>query len=226
MVRLVLFDIDGTLIRTGGAGVKAFEQTFADVFQLPAATKTLQFAGRTDVSLVRECFRLHGIESSPDNFQRFFDAYPVYLAQFLGTLPAVILPGITRFLDDLSAVPDRPVIGLLTGNIRRGAELKLRHLGLWGRFETGAFADDHEDRNCIAAKARERGENKLGRQLTGDQIVVIGDTPHDVSCARAIGAKALAVATGVHTREQLAQDKPTWAVSTMEELTVREVLGR
>lgn len=225
MVRLVLFDIDGTLIRTGGAGMKAFEETFAEVFGLPEATKTLHFAGRTDVSLVRECFIQHRIETSPANFARFFEEYPARLQRLLAELPGAVLPGIKPFLNALDAEKQRPVIGLLTGNIRRGAELKLRHLGLWDRFEMGAFADDHEDRNCIAAKAKERGETMIGRTLKGAEIVVIGDTPHDITCGKSIGAKVLAVATGSHKREELARQTPTWAVEQIGELSVAEVLN-
>jgi phosphoglycolate phosphatase len=222
----VLFDIDGTLIRTGGAGVKAFEKTFNEVFGLSDATKTLHFAGRTDVSLVRECFKLHGIAISTENFNRFFGAYPQHLEQLLGLLPASILPGIEAFINELITIPDKPVMGLLTGNIRRGAELKLRRLGLWEKFETGAFADDDEDRNCIAAKAKERGEKILGRRLRGEEVVVIGDTPHDVTCGKSIDARVLAVATGIHNREQLAKEGPTWAVDQIGQLTVAEVLNR
>jgi len=225
VIRLVLFDIDGTLIRTGGAGVRAFEQTFAEIFGLKEATKTLHFAGRTDVSLVRECFNQHGVETSPQNFERFFRAYPERLQGLLGTLPGGVLPGIEHFIEDLFAVQNRPVIGLLTGNIRRGAELKLRHFGLWKKFETGAFADDNEDRNCIAAIAKQRGEAIVGGSLSGEEIVVIGDTPHDITCGRSIGANVLAVATGIHKREQLEQENPTWAVDTISQLSASEVLN-
>ena len=225
MVQLVLFDIDGTLIRTGGAGVKAFERTFAEVFDLPEATRTLQFSGRTDTSLVRECFRLHGVEAKEDHFGRFFEAYPRFLAELLTQTPGAVLPGVHDFLEQLFALENRPTLGLLTGNIRRGAELKLRRFNLWERFETGAFADDGEDRNCIAAEAKKRGEKLLGRELRGGEVVVIGDTPHDISCAKSIGAKCLAVATGIHTRAQLAESEPRWAVNHLGELTVPEVLG-
>lgn len=226
MVKLILFDIDGTLIRTGGAGVRAFAQTFAEVFGLPEATKKLQFAGRTDVSLVRECFRLHGVDERDENFRRFFEAYPKFLSAFLGELPGAVLPGIERFIEDLFALDNRPLIGLLTGNIRRGAELKLRKFGLWEKFELGAFADDSEDRNCIAAAAKKRGEEALSRPLRGDEIVVIGDTPLDILCAKSIGARSLAVATGMHSRSILEEAQPTWAVDHIGKLTVREVLNR
>jgi phosphoglycolate phosphatase len=225
MVKLVLFDIDGTLIRTGGAGVKAFERTFAEVFGLPEATKTLQFSGRTDVSLVRECFRQHGVAEDEENFRRFFAHYPTRLEQLLGTLPGAILPGVEQFLSELFALERRPVVGLLTGNIRRGAELKLRHFGLWEKFETGAFADDHEDRNGIAALAKERGEKILGRGLAGGEMLVIGDTPLDIKCAQSIGAKSLAVATGIHGRELLEGAGSDWAVTELGQVPLRTVLG-
>jgi phosphoglycolate phosphatase len=225
VVRLVLFDIDGTLIRTGGAGVRAFEQTFADVFGLKEATKTLNFAGRTDVSLVRECFVLHEIERSERNFARFFEAYPSRLERLLRELPGGICEGIQCFLDELSSVARPPVIGLLTGNVRRGAELKLGHYRLWHRFITGAFADDHEDRNCIAATAKERGEKLEGRALNGSEIVVIGDTPLDIACAQSIGARVLAVGTGNYTSAELNRHAPTWSVDHIGLITVREVLG-
>ncbi|HTG43127.1 MAG TPA: HAD hydrolase-like protein, partial [Verrucomicrobiae bacterium] len=187
MVKLVLFDIDGTLIRTGGAGIRAFEKTFLEVFDLRDATRTLQFAGRTDVSLVRECLGLHGIEHGEENLARFFARYPQNLASFLGVLPSSLCEGIEQFLAELLTLPERPLIGLLTGNIKRGAELKLKHFGIWEKFELGAFADDSEDRNCIASAAKNRGEALLGRELAGDQIVVIGDTPLDIACAKSIG---------------------------------------
>ena len=225
MIQLVLFDIDGTLIRSGGAGVRAFAETFAHVFNLPKATETVRFCGRTDVSLVRECFVKCGLPPSKENFARFFDAYPVFLERNLKALPGAVCEGISTFLHALSALQNRPVLGLLTGNIRRGAELKLTHYRLWDRFETGAFADDHEDRNCIAAAAKRRGEERLGRGLRGEEIVVIGDTPHDIACGQSIGAKVLAVGTGNFTAVQLREFTPDWAVDHLGQLTVTEVLG-
>lgn len=226
MVRLLLFDIDGTLIRSGGAGVKAFERTFHEVFNLPAATRMLKFAGRTDRSLVRECFLHHGIDASDANINRFFEHYPVYLEQLLQTSRGAICEGIMDLLQSLNTTPERPILGLLTGNIRRGAELKLRHYQLWHHFETGAFADDHEDRNYIAAVARKRGEEILRRNLAGEEIVVIGDTPLDIACAHAIGARVLAVGTGEFNRAQLLEFKPTWAVDDVRQIDLETLLGR
>lgn len=225
MVKLVLFDIDGTLIRSGGAGVRAFEKTFTEIFGLKEATQRLKFAGRTDVSLVREAFRLFEVDPTETNFQRFFEHYPQFLAELLKTTKGGVCEGITAMIQQLQAAPEKPVLGLLTGNIRRGAELKLTHYNLWHHFTTGAFADDHEDRNCIASVAQQRGGEILGCKLRGEEVVVIGDTPLDVSCAQSIGAKVLAVGTGEYSREELAKLNPTWAVDHVGQIEVRTVLG-
>src|SRR5436190_8159192 len=124
MVRLVLFDIDGTLIRTGGAGVKAFERTFATAFNLPEATRTIKFAGRTDTSLVRECFQQHQIPCTPENFDKFFASYPFWLDDLLRRLPGGVCEGVCQFIDGLMKMAEAPLLGLLTGNVRIGAELK------------------------------------------------------------------------------------------------------
>jgi phosphoglycolate phosphatase-like HAD superfamily hydrolase len=116
-------------------------------------------------------------------------------------------------------------LGLLTGNIRLGAEIKLRHFNLWDVFQTGGFANDHEDRNQIAAAARERGCRILGENLRGDQVLVIGDTPLDIRCARAIGAKALAVATGGAKLAELKLHQPDWAIPDLRAITAREVVA-
>ena len=116
-----------------------------------------------------------------------------------------------------------PLLGLLTGNIRLGAEIKLRHFDLWTVFETGAFADDSEHRNQIAAIARQRGSRILGGPLRGDEVLVIGDTPLDIACGRAIGAKVLAVATGGATIEELKRHQPDWAVQDLPRIKAREV---
>ena len=115
------------------------------------------------------------------------------------------------------------MLGLLTGNIRLGAEIKLRRYGLWEHFETGGFADDSEDRNQIAAAALERGRRVLGGNLRGEEIVVVGDTPHDVRCGKHIGAKVLAVATGGAKLEELKKHKPDWAVEDLTRINAAEI---
>ena len=225
MVQLVLFDIDGTLIRTGGAGVKAFARTFASEFKLADGMERLSFAGRTDTSLVREFLLHHGIDPSPQNQRRFFDRYVFWLEQFLAQTQGHVIPGVRPFLSGLGTLPQPPMIGLLSGNIRLGAEIKLRHFDLWDEFQTGAFADDHEERDQIAVIARQRGCRLLDRNLRGDQILVVGDTPHDVRCGRAIDAKVLAVATGGSTPSQLQDYRPNWLVEDLGEVSALELCG-
>jgi phosphoglycolate phosphatase-like HAD superfamily hydrolase len=225
MVRLVLFDVDGTLIRTGGAGVRAFGKVFSTEFGAPEGSAGLSFAGRTDISLVREFFSLHRIPATPENFTRFFERYAFWLDHLLAEGRIEICAGVWEFLASLQALSPPPLAGLLTGNIRLGAEIKLRRAGMWHFFETGAFADDHEDRNQIAAIARERGSRMLRETLRPEQVLVVGDTPLDIRCARAIQARVLAVATGGATLEQLQGHQPDWAVSDLRCVTVAEVTG-
>jgi len=130
---------------------------------------------------------------------------------------------VPEFIDGLRTLPHPPTLGLLTGNIRLGAEIKLRHYGLWDFFETGGFADDHEDRNHIAAAALERGRRVLGKNLRPEEIVVVGDTPFDIRCGKFIGAKVLAVATGGAKLDELKRHQPDWAVEDLTRVGAREV---
>jgi phosphoglycolate phosphatase-like HAD superfamily hydrolase len=218
-IRLVLFDIDGTLVRTGGAGVKAFARAFVSEFGEPDLTPLIKFGGRTDPSLVRELFMHRRIEPSPENFRRFFDAYVVWLQKLIVECAGGVCPGVPEFYDALESRANPPLIGLLTGNIRRGAQIKLGRYQLWEKFGFGGFGDDHEDRPQIAAIAQRRGGERLGRTLQGAEILVIGDTPLDIDCGRAIGAKVLAVATGGFTVRQLEEHEPDWAVEDLSKIS-------
>ena len=223
MLRLVLFDIDGTLVHTDGAGVKAFGKALEMRFKIPNGTAGMKFSGRTDTGLARELFLKHDIETSPENFQLFFHCYLNWLAHLLTEARGDIFPGVWRFIYDLQSLPNPPMLGLLTGNLRLGAEIKLRHFNVWDFFQLGAFADDHENRNEIARAAQQRGSRLLGQPLRGEEILVIGDTPLDIECGRAIGAKVLAVATGGSTLAELESHRPTWAVTDLEKVRAREL---
>ena len=153
MLQLALFDIDNGSDSHDGAGIKAFGKAFEMQFKIPDGTAGMKFAGRTDTGLARELFLKHGVETSRENFQLFFDCYLDWLAHLLTQARGDIFPGVWRFIYDLQTLPNPPVLGLLTGNLRLGAELKLRHFNVWDFFQFGAFADDHEERTdrCCGA---------------------------------------------------------------------------
>ena len=180
MTRLVLFDIDGTLIRTGGAGVHAFGRTAELLYGVPGVAERTHFHGRTDTALVREFFVNNGLQGRSWDIRHFLDAYVFLLDQRLRENPGEVCPGVAAMLVALRNLPEPPALGLLTGNIRLGAKIKLAAHSLWGDWVCGAFADDHEDRNQLARIARDRASRQLGRRLEGSEIVVIGDTHRDV----------------------------------------------
>jgi phosphoglycolate phosphatase-like HAD superfamily hydrolase len=223
MIRLVLFDIDGTLVLTGGAGTQAFAKTFATEFNLHHGSEKMKFAGRTDVSLVREFFKIHGLDESPAHFRQFFARYVFWLDHVISQSTGNACPGVFELIRGLQALPHPPALGLLTGNIQLGAEIKLRKFGLWDKFAFGGFADDHEDRNHIAAAALERGRRVLGKDLQPQEIIVIGDTPFDVRCGKFIGAKTLAVATGGSKLEELKTCGADWTVADLTKISAREL---
>ncbi len=226
MIRLVLFDIDGTLVSTGGAGTQAFAKTFATEFNLHHGSEKMKFAGRTDVSLVREFFKIHGLDESPAHFRQFFARYIFWLDHIVAQSAGGACPGVFEIIRELQVLPNPPTLGLLTGNIQLGAEIKLRRFGLWEKFAFGGFADDHEDRNHIAVAALERGRRVLGKELQPQEIVVIGDTPFDVRCGKFIGAKTLAVATGGSKLEELKKCDADWAVADLTKISAREICPR
>src|SRR5262245_44893965 len=206
-MHVCLFDIDGTLIHTRGAGMAALREGLREAFGVMEPTDQVAVHGRTDRGITRDLFRHHGIDDLPEHWERFRAAYLRVLPGTLAARPGTVLPGIVTLLETLAARDDLAV-GLLTGNTREGARIKLAHYGLDRYFEFGGFGDDHLERDDVAREAltavaaRENGEVDLTR------LWVIGDTPTDVSCGRAIGARVIAVATGNHTRDELAAAGP------------------
>jgi len=137
-----------------------------------------------------------------------------------------ICRGVPELIRDLQALPDPPALGLLTGNIQLGAEIKLRNFDLWKHFQFGGFADDHEDRNHIAVAALARARRVLGQNLQPQEIVVIGDTPFDVKCGKFIGARTLAVATGGSKLAELQPCGAEWCVPDLTKISAREICLR
>ena len=205
MDRLYLFDIDGTLVITGGAGQRAMNRAFHDVFGIPEAFKGIDLAGRTDTSIVGDAFRRLGMPGEPDEVARFRSRYLVCLQDEVprpGTGKRV-LPGIAPLLDALQP-HDHNFLALLTGNYADAAEVKLAHFDLWRYFRCGAFGEDHGDRNHLVPVALERARQKgLPPHVEPAHTVVIGDTPRDIACAHAHGARCLAVATGEYSADAL-----------------------
>jgi len=208
----VLFDIDGTLLLTGGAGKWCFVETFRRDFQLAEPAGDVLFAGRSDRAIAEELMQLNGVEPSAENWQRFLTGYCRRVDEALARSTGALLPGVVELLDELGRLKHVGV-GLLTGNVEHGAWAKLGHYGLADRFAFGGFGDHHADRNEIAAAALRAAEryaaehsNGAPRRLQG--VMVIGDTTNDVRCARSIGAYAVAVATGNTSRGELAASGP------------------
>jgi phosphoglycolate phosphatase-like HAD superfamily hydrolase len=206
-MHICLFDIDGTLIASGGAGKAALEAALANEFGIHRISDQLSLSGRTDRAILRDLFRLHAIEDTPGHCRRLFDAYLANLPRCLATSPGRVLPGIAALLARLHDRDD-VALGLLTGNIRAGARAKLGHYRLNTYFAFGGYGDDHFDRDDVAREALAEVHQRYKDVARPERIWVIGDTPLDIRCARAIGARAVAVCTGWHRRDELADHAP------------------
>ena len=197
-MKLVLFDIDGTLLSAAGAGRRAIKQALAEtVGEVPAAD-TWMFAGKTDPQLTRELLVHHGVEESelPRLIDEVLARYLAYLGPMIAAAPdAHLKPGVLPLLAELSRRPN-VVVALLTGNHIAGARLKLEHFGIAEHFELGAYGSDHAHRPELPAIAVARAQAQLGHAFEGKDIIIIGDTEHDVTCGAALGVRAIAVATG------------------------------
>jgi phosphoglycolate phosphatase-like HAD superfamily hydrolase len=206
-MHVLLFDIDGTLLNSGGAGKAALEGALIEDFGLEGLRGHVPYSGRTDRAIVRDLMRLHAIEETPANVSRLLDGYLRRLPDCLCRHQGRVLPGIAALLEQLGR-RERLAVGLLTGNIRAGARAKLGHFGLYEHFAFGGFGDHHWERDDVAREALAETTRHLNGQVHNDRVWVIGDTPLDVQCARAIGARVAAVATGWHPRAELAAARP------------------
>lgn len=216
--RLFLFDIDGTLITSGGAGETALTRAMKTRFGVDEDFRGIVLAGATDALIARALLDKHGLDASPENVTALLDSYLHFLGECMPAHHGRVLPGMVSVLESLKASEDA-VLALLTGNLVRGAEIKLRHYGVWDYFEFGAFADDHHDRNELGRFASARAEEKHGESFPPERIFVIGDTPKDIECGRAIGAKTVAIATGIFSRAQLDAHSPDFLFDDFSDTT-------
>ena len=196
MRRLILFDIDGTLVR-GGPAKDAFEAAMVTTYGTVGDVASVSFAGKTDPQIARQLLSAVGFDRQTieAGFPELWVRYVGHLEDFLGDQPMKVLPGVQELLDALAGLEDVG-LGLLTGNILRGAELKLRSAGLWDWFAVGSFGSDREERDELPSVALERARLHWSVQIEPAEAIVVGDTPRDVDCGRAGGTRTVAVATG------------------------------
>jgi phosphoglycolate phosphatase len=234
VAKLVLFDIDGTLVLTGGAGWRAMNRAFEEIVGASAnvtgqtqtqALSGIPVAGRTDWSIVQDALARLGCQSDRDLVDRLRERYVQHLRQeilqpgsgFNGTLP-----GVSALLDALEPRDD-VYLALLTGNFKDGARIKLERFDLWRYFPCGAFGDDSPDRNALVPVALDRATACGMPAFAPADVLVVGDTPHDVACAQAVGAVPVGVATGGFTADQL---RDCGAAVVFETLEDTEGFGR
>jgi phosphoglycolate phosphatase len=221
-VRLVLFDVDGTLLWTDGAGRRAIHVALTELFG-STGPADYWFDGKTDRQIVRDLMRREG-HGDPDIDARMEALFERYVARLHEELKASgdtarPLPGVPVLLDALEARDDI-VLGLLTGNLVEGARAKLRAVGIDPRrFRVGAFGSDHEHRPALPAIAQRRARETLGLDVAGRDVVVIGDTPADIECARAVDARAIGVATGRYSVEELRRHGPVAVFADLTDTT-------
>jgi len=223
--RLILFDVDGTLLSTNGQAGRAIGAALRETFGTAGPIEGYAFSGKTDPQIVFELTSMGGVDRAAVE-PRLAEVFQRYCRRLEGALnPGNTrpLPGVRSLLDELARHAD-VAVGLLTGNIRQGAEIKLRAAGLAGRFGTGAFGSDHEDRNLLVPVARSRARDLWRSEFAGSDTVVVGDAEADIRCARAGGARAVAVASGKTPREALAALAPDALLETLDSPEALEVL--
>lgn len=225
MARIVLFDIDMTLIRTQKAGRASVEAAFAEAFGLESPTEGVSFDGRTDHAIFMEIVARHGLGPDAESaYRKASDAYLAVLGPTIATREGEVLPGIHELLPALKA--SHGAIGLATGNMERGAQIKLGHFGLWDWFAGGGFGDSTPVRAEVVRSGIDSLAAVLGVAASPLDTIIIGDTPLDVDAAHKAGARALAVATGSYDIDTLRQNGAEWVLPDLSDIErVMALLG-
>ena len=221
---LLLWDLDETLITTAGAGERAIIRSARKHWKVDVDLAAIPYAGKTDCRighLIREHF---GLPEDEAIHRSYLDDFVNFVAGELPDSKAHILPGVREIVESAHASVDHWQ-GMLTGNLRAAAEAKLVPFGLWGFFPFGAFADDAIERTDLGPIALRRAAEYAGCVFAPEEAIVIGDTPHDIACARSFGGRCLAVATGRFTHAQLGAHEPDHLVATLEAPSARSFLS-
>jgi len=219
----ILFDIDGTLLRSGGAGLIAIKQVMSEMFGLESIDR-VEVHGRTDNGILSDIFERQAL-SYEEHRDEFNSRYWERLVDTLASCPGSVLPGVNELLERLME-HDEIALGILTGNSQSAAKIKLEHFGLAHYFDFGGFGDFHSNRNDVASLALKSAESHLGERLNHQHLWVVGDTVNDVVCARAINARVIAVETGGGCQATLASSEPDCQLSSLSESeTFFEAIG-
>jgi phosphoglycolate phosphatase len=202
---LILFDIDGTLVLTGGAGVRAMTLAFEELLGIRDAFRGIPMAGRTDSWILADAAAAHSIPADSDDLARFRDVYLAHLVEQIeepGASRKGVMPGVRELLDALSGRPN-VYLALLTGNYEAAARIKLEYFDLWRYFRCGVFGDEAPDRNGLLPRALTTVAACGGPSFASAETIVVGDTPLDIACAKFSNARSVGVATGMHSVDEL-----------------------
>ena len=217
-MKLLLFDVDGTLIYSGGAGRQAMMTAFQQMYGVEDGLKDISMFGMTDPLILKEALDNHGLEWRDADVEKFRKIY-VDLLRIAIREPypeKKVLPGVVDLLEEISLHPGL-IRSLLTGNWKEGSDIKLGYFDLNHYFERGAFSDDSPIREELVPIAVRRCEEARGIRLRPEDVFIIGDTPRDIQCARPFGARVLAVATGMHTQDQLLAERPDYMLRDLSD---------
>ncbi|MBT5910308.1 MAG: HAD hydrolase-like protein [Opitutae bacterium] len=224
MPDLLLWDLDETLVTTAGAGERSIVRSAHKHWSVDVDLSLIPYAGCTDRRIGHLIRRHFGIGDDESILRAYLDDFVNFVSEELSQSDARILPGVSGIVEAVHISPDHEQ-GLLTGNLMAAAEAKLVPFGLWDYFSFGAFADDAIERLDLGPIALARASEYCASTFVREAVTVIGDTPHDIACARAIGARSLAVASGRFTMDQLAECEPTFLVDSLEEPAVLSFLS-